>query len=376
MRNPLLVAILGISIAGVTFGLVGPATVILLEKSHAPGWVNGLATTMLYISVVMFSSLTGRLIDRYKVKRILLLGLMIVMIGSLGLIFWRNYIILFIVRFILGIGSTFLFVSTEVLVNSISDDSNRASNISLYVVFLSIGIAAGALLIWTISIYEWLPFIIGATFIFLVFILEGLLLGGELDLKEISGGSTGTFPFRSMPVIALASAALYGIFESSMAVVLPMYGLRNGFSEIHVSYFLASFVIGGIILLYYLSRLSGKKDKFKFLVVLSVILCVMLILPGLIVDFYLLLIIFFITGGIIPAFYTLGLTYTIEKVNKEFIAQANGHFVMAYGIGTLIGPMAGSMLIELNQRYGYWISTAFLCLLFYIYFRSRIERDK
>ncbi|MDP4192167.1 MAG: MFS transporter [Bacteroidota bacterium] len=373
MRNPLLVTILGISIAGITFGLVGPATVILLERSKAPSWINGLSTMMLYISVVLFSSLTGKLIDKFKVKKILLAGLVIVIIGSLGLVFWRNYFLLFIVRFILGIGSTFLFVSTEVLVNTISNDSNSSGNISLYVIFLSVGIAAGALLIWTVRIYEWLPFIIGAFLIFVVFVLESVLLK-EFSSPIASPGTNRSFPFKSMPLIALASAALYGIFESSMGVVLPLYGLRNNFSEIQVSYFLASFVIGGIILFYFIGKLAAKKNKFNLLLALSFFLVPLLFLPGLLLNFYVLIIAFFVVGGIVPAFYSIGLTYTIEKIERDFIAQANGHFVMSYGLGTLIGPVAGSMLVELNRQYGYWFATMLLCLVYFLFFEFKKKK--
>ncbi|HEX2960981.1 MAG TPA: hypothetical protein VHO43_04270 [Ignavibacteriales bacterium] len=69
MKNPLLIAIFGIAVAGITFGLVSPVTVILLETNHTPSWVTGLVTTMLYISIVLFSSLTGKLIEKYNLLR-------------------------------------------------------------------------------------------------------------------------------------------------------------------------------------------------------------------------------------------------------------------------------------------------------------------
>lgn len=368
MRNPLLIAILGIAIAGITFGLVSPVTVILLETNHTPSWITGTVTTMLYVSVVLFSSLTGKLIDRFSVKRILSIGLLIISVCSLGLIFWRNYYILFSVRFFHGIGVTFVFVATEVLINSISDETNRGRNIGLYVTSLSAGIAVGTLLIWTVRIYEWLPFVIGAAIILLVYMLEGLLLT-ELKPAEMQQTEMPEkFPIRLMPLIALSSAAVYGVFESSITVVIPLFGLRSGFTEGEVSYFLASYVIGGIILLYYIGRSSDSKPKFRLMLIIAAILGVFFLLPGFLSGPLFLSVVFFIIGGFVPAFYTIGLTYTVEKVKKPFIAQANGHFAMFYGVGTLVGPIAGSMLVEFNRQYAFWITSALLCFAFLIYF--------
>ena len=84
-------------------------------------------------------------------------------------------------------------------------------------------------------------------------------------------------------------------------------------------------------------------------------------------------------GGIVPAFYTVGLNYTVEQVEKKFMAQANGYFVMMYGAGTILGPLIGATLVDLrvvlktsifsalnfykgwflepalNKQYGYWV---------------------
>ncbi|MCU7493197.1 MAG: MFS transporter [Bacteroidota bacterium] len=367
MKNPLLIAIFGIAVAGITFGLVSPVTVILLETNHTPSWVTGLVTTMLYISIVLFSSLTGKLIEKYNIKKVLSWGLLIVSVCSIGLIFWRNYYILFPARFLQGIGVTFIFVATEVLINTTSDETNRGKNIGLYVMFLSIGIAVGTMLIWTVRIYEWLPFVIGALTILFVYIFEWFLLVELKPVEELEK-KEANFPFKMMPVVALFSSAVYGIFESSITIVIPLFGLRSRFSEEEVSLFLGAYVIGGIILLYLIGRASDRISKFKLLLIVSGVLSILFLLPGFFPDRVLLTVIFFIIGGFVPAFYTVGLTYTVERVDKAYVAQANGHFAMSYGIGTLAGPVAGSMLVEFNRQYAFWIASAILCLSFLVYF--------
>lgn len=367
MKDSINIAFAGIGVAGITIGLVGPVTVILLETHGTPGWITGAVTTMLYLSVVLFSSLTGRLVDRYRIKRVMSAGYIITLVSSLGLIFWRNYYILFPVRFLMGVGFTFIFITTEILINALSDETNRGKNISGYVVYLSAGIALGTFLIWTVNIAEWLPFIIGSAMILAAFLLELRYLD-DIHIRPADEKVSG-FPITGMPAAAVLSAAIYGICESSLTVVIPLFGLRSGFSQTEVSWFLSAYVIGGILLLYLIGKFSDRISKYDMLLYISVTLVLFLTMTVISLNMIYLTVLFFLLGGVVPAFYTVGLAYTIEKVDPQYMAQANGHFAMAYGMGTLAGPMIGTALIDVNLRYGFWIASAGVCFLFYLYFR-------
>jgi MFS family permease len=367
MKNNFLVALLGIAVGGIGFGLVTPVTVVLLEQNNTPSWITGTVTMVGYLSIVLFSGFTGRLIDRFNVKKILISGLLIWTLGSLGHVFWYNLYILFPIKIITGIGGTFIFVGTEVLINSISNETNRGRNIGLYAVVLSAGIAVGSLLIWTVKISDWIPFVIGAVIMFIVFLFETVLLEDIRFIEE--NVIPGKMKIKEMPVMSLLSGAIYGVFESSVIVALPIYGLRNNFNSNQVSIFLAAFVTGGIILLYIIGRISDKYSKYRLLLFISLLLGVFFVVPGVTLNLYILLIVFFIIGGFVPAFYTIGLNYTVEKVPAKYMAQANGYFVMMYGFGTLVGPILGAMLVDFDKEMGYWFFSSLICLIFYAVFR-------
>ncbi|MCX6169454.1 MAG: MFS transporter [Ignavibacteriales bacterium] len=367
MRKNFILALVGIGIGGIGFGLVTPVTVMLLELNHAPSFITGSTAMAGYISIFIFSRLTGRLIDRYNVKMILASGLFIWMISALGHIFWRIYPLLYLVKIIMGIGGTFIFVSTEVMINYYSDDTNRGKNIGLYVVILSIGIAVGSMLIWTIKLGNWVPFVIGSSIVLLVFIVQTVFMD-EINLKD-NNEKIEKMPMAKMPLMSLLAASIYGLFESSVIVVLPLYGLRNYFTSDQVSYFIASFVIGGIVVLYIVGHFADKISKYKLLLIISTLLGFLFLLPTFAKDFIFLLIVFFLIGGFVPAFYTVGLNYTIEQVEKKYMTQANGYFVMMYGAGTILGPLIGAVLIDFNKQYGFWIFASSLCICFYLLFK-------
>lgn len=362
MNKNFILALIGVGIGGIGFGLVTPVTVVLLEQNHAQSWIIGSSTMIGYLSVVLFARLAGKIIDRHNIRSAMLIGLLLWMIGSVLHIFWFIYPLLFIVKFFMGIGGTFVFIATEVTINHYSDETNRGKNIGMYVTVLSVGIAAGTLLIWTIKLGNWVPFIIGAGIMFFVFVLQFSLFD-PIQTNSLKLQSEKLSIYK-IPFIGLMSSFVYGLFESSVIVALPIYGLRNNYSANEVSFFLAAFVIGGIILGYAISRLSDKISKYRMLLSIAVLLGVFFIFPILNSQLYFLLPAFFLIGGIVPAFYTVGLNYTIENVEEKYMAQANSYYIMMYGLGTIVGPLLGAGLLEFDKHNGYWIFSAGLCFLF------------
>ncbi|MDP2038815.1 MAG: MFS transporter [Ignavibacteria bacterium] len=368
MNKNFVLALIGISIGGIGFGLITPVTVVLLENNHTPSWITGSSTMVGYLSVVLFSGFAGKIIDKYNIRIAMLTGLTIWMIGAALHVFWYVYPLLYAVKFFMGIGGTFVFVATEVTINHYSNETNRGKNIGLYVVLLSVGIAVGTLLIWTIKFGDWVPFIIGAVIMFLVVLLQYFLF--EPLVTNAHKQIISKLLLKQMPLIGLVSSMVYGLFESSVIVALPIYGLRSNFTSEEVSLFLASFVVGGIILGYLISRLSDKVSKFNLILTIALSLGLLFALPALNANFYFLLAVFFLIGGIVPAFYTVGLNYTIEQVDKMHIAQANGYYIMMYGIGTIAGPLLGAGLVEFDKQNGYWLFSALLCMVFALGFYS------
>ncbi|MEG8946740.1 MFS transporter [Rosettibacter firmus] len=367
MHKNFYLALLGIGIGGIGFGLITPVTVLLLEQNKAPAIITGSITMVGYLSVVIFSPVAGLLINKYNLKKVLGTGLFLWSIGALAHIFWYIIPLLYLIKFLMGIGGTLIFVSTEVIINYYSDENNRGKNVNLYAVILSIGIALGSILIWTIKIATWLPFVIGALVMLSVFLFQ-VIFFEDINVNH-NNSRIAKISFTSLPLLSIIAPAVYGFFESSIIVVIPMYGLRNLFNVNQVSYFIASFVTGGIVLLYFIGFISDIINRQKLLLFIFFLLSNLLILPSIYNNFIFLIITFFLIGGMIPAIYTVGLSYTIEKVEKQFIAQANGYYIMMYGIGTIAGPFIGALLVDINKQFGFWLFSAILCFLLFAFFR-------
>jgi MFS family permease len=369
-KRAILVSIIAISICAITLGLLGPTTVILLERNQSPTWIIGSVTSIGYICIFLFSPLASKLIDRYGIKKIMSIGFIIAIIGTCGYFFWRNYYILFIGRALWGVGITLSFVATEILINYCSNDSNRGFNMNLYVIAFQVGMGIGTFLVWMVEIYELLPGITGLFITIIAFIIQTIFFM-KINIELPRRTKEEKFSFKYMPLIAVAAALLYGYLESSSSVIIPLYSLRNNFSHNDVYYSVSSFVSGGIIILFLIGKLSDKISKYKLLLIITIMLSVLYIILICINTSISNIIVFFIIGGLIPAFYSIGLTYVAEKIDMKFISQANGYFAMLFGLGTLLGPSLGSFFIEYNQRYAGWAFSVLLCLSFILIFYKR-----
>lgn len=373
-KRQMFLCILGISTVGIPLGLLGPVTVMLLEQNHMPTWINGLFVTMAYLTIFLFSPITGKLVNRYGIKKIFILGMLLMFIGSFGLPAVFNIPILFLSRALMGIGVTMGFVSTEILINVLSTDEKRNQNITIYIMIFSLGIAIGSSLIWTVKIFTLLPYIIGTSIIFVVMVISQIFLH-DTRISYIQEKKK-KFPITLFPMIGLFTAVLYGFFESSITVVLPIYGLRTGFNQDQTTILITTFVVGGIVVYYLLSQIYKGLYYTQYILISLIFTLVLFLLPIKIDNLWLQSLIFFLLGGFIPSLYSLGLSYTMSNVDREYTAEANGYYSASYGFGTLLGPILASKLLDIDAKSAYWIFGAILSLLTIIIIRINYGKNK
>lgn len=355
------------AVAGVIIGLVYPVTVVLLEEFGVEGWLIGIISAVGNVSVLLFASYTGVLIRKFNVRKMLIAGNLIVFAGVLLHVFWMNVIWLIPIRLLAGLGWIFIFVSTEVIINTSTEISNRKFYIALYGMFLSIGYAVGAWLMRIVEYGNWVPFVAGAVILVIPIIVQSTLVK-DVDLGEETGGKKG-IPILSLPPICLAAGILFGFWEVSIGVAVPLFGIRNGFTVDDVSYLMAAVFAGGILLVILMNYAFTSSDNRKMLLYISLGMAIICLLPGLVLEFSPLLIILLLIGTLGPAFYSISLNHLSVSVERKNLAQANGHYAMMYGMGAVMGPIIGAPLVDLNARYGYWVFLAGLFLIFFMAFK-------
>jgi MFS family permease len=193
----------------------------------------------------------------------------------------------------------------------------------------------------------------------------GLLIGGSLILWGRTGAprvdthsalGRGLLAFcRKLPAIAWA-VMLFAAFEAMMLTLLPIYGLRQGFSQ-DVALFMVSVVVVGDAALQLpiglLADHMSRRTLFRGcgLILLGSSLAIPLLLYTPLI--WPLLVLFGASAG---GLFTLSLILIGERYRDDELVRANAHVAQLWGIGCLIGPLA-------TGAGGQWVSGHALPLL-------------
>lgn len=146
-----------------------PVTLPSIAKAFAmnnvlQNWVD----TLYLLSIAVFSIPCGKICEKYGIKKVLKVGLIIFFIGTLGTGLSQNAIMLLVFRAILGIAAAILNVASIALIVESMDNDKKGPAVAVAVAAVYVGIAlapilGGSLIFnfgWQSLFYATLPFIL------------------------------------------------------------------------------------------------------------------------------------------------------------------------------------------------------------------------
>ena len=243
----------------------------------------------------------------------------------------------------------------------------------LYATLMSIGFAVGPALLTVIDLDTALPFVIIAGSVVLVGIP---LYWARYSMPAIqpSQSDSHLWPLAAAPTIFLA-ALVAGIVDASVLSLLVVYGVRTGFTEADALILLTVLGVGTVTLQLPLGWLADRVGRRRLLLVSGVAgaggamaLPLALGLPSL------LWVILFLWGGFFVGLYTIALAELGERFQGPALAGANGLFVMAYSAGSLAGPPALGVAMDVFGPSGLPFGLAAACLVFLLVATARTMR--
>ncbi|MGH8354017.1 MAG: MFS transporter, partial [Pseudomonas sp.] len=260
-------------------------------------------------------------------------------LSVLLLAWWPSYALWLLLRLLLGLVLTLVFILGESWINQLVVDRWRGRLVALYGTGYALSQLSGPLLLGLLGSAGDGGFWTGA----------GLLIAGALVLLGRGGApqvdaqqrvGRGLLQFcRALPAIAWA-VMLFAAFESMVLTLLPIYGLREGFST-SVALSMASTVVVGDALLQlpvgWLADRVSRQALFRgcgLVLLLSSLSIPALLHTALI---WPLLVLFGASAG---GLFTLSLILIGERYRDEALVRANAHIAQLWGLGCLLGPLA------------------------------------
>ncbi len=340
---------------GVAYGVGYTITGVRFDAWGAPGWLVGLAGAAPALAVLLLVPVAPRIATRLGTVPAMLTGAALVaatfaLMPVLDGVGWW-----LVLRFLSGLGLTLPWLVGESWINTVADDAVRGRVLAVYTVLLFGGWATGPLLLEVVGTRGPVPFLLG---------IAGMALSAAPLVAARSLAPALHDPGRFSPravvglaPVAMAAALVGGVVEFGYISLLPVYAVAAGADADTALRLLSVLLVGGIVLQVALGWLADRVDRLTLLAGLGIALAVLapvlaLALAGPVDVPGAALAAAFVLGGVVLAFYALGLTILGQQVPAGRLVLANAGFLMTYEAGAVGGPLLAGLAMDLWPPHG------------------------
>ncbi len=335
-------------------------TVILPYMQEASGFSRataGYLATSNYLGYLIGALVVGRLPIEQKRVPFLQVGLIISMMTTAFMGFTETIIIWYVLRFISGIMSAFIFVVMASLVLDQLADNNKSHLSGLFYGGVGIGIAISAIIVSPIhEVFKW-----NGTWIALALLCVLLFVFIVLFIKSIPHSKkqwgNPSIPVPKMPpkswlkwlIVAYSLEGLGYIVTGTFIVSIAQES-----TSFHGNAALVWFVAGlaAIPSCIICSKLAQRFGYVKILLISMVVQAVGIALPAIATNTITLYISAFIFGATFMGITTIVTTLArhIVPVNSH---QILGYLTAGYALGQMVGPTVAGVLANATNSYQY-----------------------
>ena len=170
----------------------------------------------------------------------------------------------------------------------------------------------------------------------------------------------------------MVAGLLFGLIESSMEALLPVFTLRNGLDAETAAFFLMLFVAGGLVAQLPVGWLADHVDPRRLLLTgATLVLTAFVLLPFAIHAFWAMAIVMLVMGANIGGFFIVTMTVMGRSYKGADLISINTSFVFFFGLGMSVGPILSGSSMSLFGANGMPALGASLCAIFVVLLRRR-----
>jgi MFS family permease len=193
----------------------------------------------------------------------------------------------------------------------------------------------------------------------------------SISLKKIYNASKSGF----------IGCFISGIFISAIFSMLPLYIEEIADNTNHIAMAMAITFLAGVSIQYPLGSLSDKMDRQKIQIMLNVVYSILLLIfAGLqyykFVDYNVLLLIVTVIGMFSFTIYPISMNLVCDNLKRSEIIRGTEGLTIAFGVGSIVGPIYVSLAIKIFGFYGYPISYSILTIFLAIFTFMCFDKSK
>ncbi|BAU77247.1 MFS transporter [Metapseudomonas furukawaii] len=324
---------------GLALGVTMPLVSLRLESWGYGSFAIGVMAATPAAGVLLGAVIAGRLAARFGTTTLMQLCFLVGAVSVAALALVQAYPVWLMLRLLIGVALTVVFILGESWINQLAVEQWRGRLVALYGTGYALSQLCGPLLLSALGADNDLGFWTGT----------GLLIGGSLlllgrtgapsvDAHSASGRGLWAFCSR-LPTIAWA-VVLFAAFEAMMLTLLPVYGLRQGFTQ-EVALLMASVVVvGDAALQLPIGWLADRMSRLSLFRICGVTLLGSSLAVPLLLHAPLIWPVWVVFGASAGGLFTLALILIGERYRDDELVRANAHIAQLWGIGCLVGPLA------------------------------------
>ncbi len=352
-------------LVNLVYGISFPLLALVLDQQGVSKTLIALNTATQALAIFAIAPLAPGLMARFSHARIMQLSALALAFLFLLIGCYQNIWFWFPLRFLIGALTALLWITSEALINAISEDHHRGRVVAIYSAVGSAGFALGPLLLIGTGSSGILPFLVTVALILLA--AMPLWWVTAVAQQEAERRHVGLWVVvRAAPVIMLANL-VYAASVEAQITFFPLFGMSLGLSEAYSLSLMTLIAFGGMVLIIPLGWLADHVDRMG-LMAICVFGCSLgfFLLPWMLVLGQLEAGVFvFFFGGVEGMIYALGVTLIGERFKGAELASATTAFTVCWGAGTILGPLLAGIGMDLmGDRMLAWIAAGFfLCYL-------------
>jgi MFS family permease len=342
-----LVAVLAsLFVGSIGLGMTSPLLGLVMNAAGFSGTVIGLNTAMFAVAIVLFAPIAPRLMRHWGSAVFLIASLAISAVMLLVIRLFEPGWIWFPIRLFIGCGFAGLWVVSESAINQLATERRRGLLIGIYSTMHTLGFAGGAFIIQEVGIAGWTPFMTAAGSMAAAAL--PILLVRRLPPPAVEATRTHLREFLRLAPFIVTGALVFGIVDLGVLAMLPVYGVRAGLPEAAATQLLVAAQVANPLVQIPLGLLADRASRRALLLGMAVLgiaaaaaLAPSLGSPALRIG------VLVVMGGALFAIYSLSLVLLGQRFSGTRLAEANAAFVFMYGVGSLIGPPAAGLAMDL-----------------------------
>jgi MFS family permease len=356
-RNPLPAVLLATFISGFGFSVVVPVSSVVLEEMHVATPIIGLVATIMFAGFAVGGPLSGRCIRLYGIRRTVAAGLVGsgLMLALIGLKVWLP--LWFVLRFILGIAAATAFTSAEILINRVSTDANRGRNLGLYGFAFSLSMMIGPFALWLLRFGVWLPFLLAGLF---CIAMAPVVYAAIPEYKEEPKQLKIDFHFVRRVRVSMVAMLMAGFMEGALIALIPVYALREGFTEPQTGLLLSAFMIGHGSFPPLIGILGDRIGLRRVLLITyalgAISFSAMLLMPVSMA----ISVVLALGGAAVGALYPLAVGLLAGVLSFDELPRGNALTTFCYGMGSIAGPFIPAVIMHVSRPGSLFIVAAVL----------------